>query len=171
MAPWYLSAPFYSTHPSHAKAMHTFTAPGDSIDPKLLHYWTFHIFKACYIIFRHYHLAVLCWNKQGCSSASDSSSSRVVSPIEGVIEEMQSKIRRLERWLAINTVLPNPYSKVLADFFPMNSPHLSCFNYFDTVGRFYGHFWCLPSLVIHCIKGSVNNDLWKFSGSCIAVLV
>ncbi|KHN08077.1 Uridine-cytidine kinase C [Glycine soja] len=42
---------------------------------------------------------------QGCSSASDSSSSRVVSPIEGVIEEMQSKIRRLERWLAINTVL------------------------------------------------------------------
>lgn len=97
--------------------MHTFTAPGDSIDPKLLHYWTFHIFKACYIIFRHYHLAVLCWNKQGCSSASDSSSSRVVSPIEGVIEEMQSKIRRLERWLAINTVLPNPYSKVHADFF------------------------------------------------------
>ncbi|KAG4906307.1 hypothetical protein JHK84_054818 [Glycine max] len=35
---------------------------------------------------------------QGCSSASDSSSSRVVSPIEGVIEEMQSKIRRLERF-------------------------------------------------------------------------
>ncbi|XP_006583908.1 uncharacterized protein [Glycine max] len=42
---------------------------------------------------------------QGCSSASESSSSRVVSPIEGVIEEMQSRIRRLERWLAINTVL------------------------------------------------------------------
>ncbi|XP_020201833.1 uncharacterized protein LOC109787695 isoform X2 [Cajanus cajan] len=42
---------------------------------------------------------------QGCSSASESSSSRVVSPIEGIIEEMQSRIRRLERWLAINTVL------------------------------------------------------------------
>ncbi|KAK2434284.1 uridine/cytidine kinase [Trifolium repens] len=42
---------------------------------------------------------------QGCSSSSESSSSRVVSPIEGIIEEMQSKIRRLEKWLAINTVL------------------------------------------------------------------
>ncbi|CAK8577418.1 unnamed protein product [Lathyrus sativus] len=42
---------------------------------------------------------------QGCSTSSESSSSRVVSPIEGIIEEMQSKIRRLERWLAINTVL------------------------------------------------------------------
>ncbi|CAK8561265.1 unnamed protein product [Lathyrus sativus] len=42
---------------------------------------------------------------QGCNTSSESSSSRVVSPIEGIIEEMQSKIRRLERWLAINTVL------------------------------------------------------------------
>ncbi|KAK7362560.1 hypothetical protein VNO77_04676 [Canavalia gladiata] len=42
---------------------------------------------------------------QGSSSASESSSSRVVSPIEGIVEEMQSRIRRLERWLAINTVL------------------------------------------------------------------
>ncbi|MED6177459.1 hypothetical protein PIB30_098318, partial [Stylosanthes scabra] len=42
---------------------------------------------------------------QGCSSASESSASRGVSPIEGAIEEMQSRIRRLERWLAINTVL------------------------------------------------------------------
>ncbi|MED6184626.1 hypothetical protein PIB30_049266 [Stylosanthes scabra] len=42
---------------------------------------------------------------QGCSSASESSQSRGVSPIEGAIEEMQSRIRRLERWLAINTVL------------------------------------------------------------------
>ncbi|XP_027919836.1 uncharacterized protein LOC114178239 isoform X1 [Vigna unguiculata] len=42
---------------------------------------------------------------QGSSSASESSSGRVVSPIEGVIEEMQSRIRRLEKWLAINTVL------------------------------------------------------------------
>ncbi|XP_027348583.1 uncharacterized protein LOC113860126 isoform X4 [Abrus precatorius] len=42
---------------------------------------------------------------QGCSSASESSPSRLVSPIEGIVEEMQSRIRRLERWLAINTVL------------------------------------------------------------------
>ncbi|KAI4357645.1 hypothetical protein L6164_001581 [Bauhinia variegata] len=42
---------------------------------------------------------------QGNSSASESSPRRVVSPVEGVIEEMQSRIRRLERWLAINTVL------------------------------------------------------------------
>jgi hypothetical protein len=47
--------------------------------------------------------------EQGCSSSSESSSSRVVSPIEGIIEEMQSKIRRLEKWLAINTVLAKPY--------------------------------------------------------------
>nr|XP_025647000.1 uncharacterized protein LOC112742003 isoform X3 [Arachis hypogaea] len=46
-----------------------------------------------------------CWNDQGCSSPSESSPSRGVSPIEGAIEEMQSRIRRLERWLAINTVL------------------------------------------------------------------
>ncbi|RYR62475.1 hypothetical protein Ahy_A04g020110 isoform A [Arachis hypogaea] len=42
---------------------------------------------------------------QGCSSPSESSPSRGVSPIEGAIEEMQSRIRRLEKWLAINTVL------------------------------------------------------------------
>ncbi|KAE9597292.1 putative uridine kinase [Lupinus albus] len=42
---------------------------------------------------------------QGCSSASESSSNRVVSPIGGTIDEIQSRIRRLERWLAINTVL------------------------------------------------------------------
>ncbi|KAE9607296.1 putative uridine kinase [Lupinus albus] len=42
---------------------------------------------------------------QGCSTASESSSNRVVPPIEGIIEEMQSRIRRLEKWLAINTVL------------------------------------------------------------------
>nr|XP_025695085.1 uncharacterized protein LOC112796718 isoform X3 [Arachis hypogaea] len=46
-----------------------------------------------------------CWNDQGCSSPSESSPSRGVSPIEGAIEEMQSRIRRLEKWLAINTVL------------------------------------------------------------------
>lgn len=42
---------------------------------------------------------------QGGSSSSESSPSTGVSPIEGVIEEMQSRIRRLEKWLAINTVL------------------------------------------------------------------
>ncbi|XP_019421733.1 PREDICTED: uncharacterized protein LOC109331593 isoform X4 [Lupinus angustifolius] len=42
---------------------------------------------------------------QGYSTASESSSNRVVLPIEGIIEEMQSRIRRLEKWLAINTVL------------------------------------------------------------------
>ncbi|XP_015895495.3 uncharacterized protein LOC107429338 isoform X1 [Ziziphus jujuba] len=42
---------------------------------------------------------------QGCSSSSESSPSRDVSPLEGVIEEMQSRIKRLERWHMINTVL------------------------------------------------------------------
>ncbi|XP_038892482.1 uridine-cytidine kinase C isoform X4 [Benincasa hispida] len=43
---------------------------------------------------------------QGSSTASESSPSREASsPLEGIIEDMQSRIRRLERWLAINTVL------------------------------------------------------------------
>ncbi|XP_011070624.1 uncharacterized protein LOC105156246 [Sesamum indicum] len=42
---------------------------------------------------------------QGSSSASESSPSREASPLEGVIEDMQSRIKRLERWHAINTVL------------------------------------------------------------------
>ncbi|CAH1450932.1 unnamed protein product [Lactuca virosa] len=43
---------------------------------------------------------------QGSSSSSESSPSReVISPIEGAIEDMQSRIKRLERWQAINTVL------------------------------------------------------------------
>lgn len=43
---------------------------------------------------------------QGSSSSSESSPSReVISPVEGVIEDMQSRIKRLERWQAINTVL------------------------------------------------------------------
>lgn len=42
---------------------------------------------------------------QGSCTASESSPSREVSPMEGVIEDMQSRIRRLERWHAINTVL------------------------------------------------------------------
>ncbi|CAI9278502.1 unnamed protein product [Lactuca saligna] len=43
---------------------------------------------------------------QGSSSSSESSPSReAISPMEGVIEDMQSRIKRLERWQAINTVL------------------------------------------------------------------
>ncbi|XP_059445533.1 uncharacterized protein LOC132177290 [Corylus avellana] len=42
---------------------------------------------------------------QGSSTASESSPCREVSPIEGVIEDMQSRIKRLERWHTINTVL------------------------------------------------------------------
>ncbi|KAL3510588.1 hypothetical protein ACH5RR_029989 [Cinchona calisaya] len=42
---------------------------------------------------------------QGCNSVSESSPSREISPLEGLIEDMQSRIRRLERWHTINTVL------------------------------------------------------------------
>ncbi|GER39178.1 uridine kinase, partial [Striga asiatica] len=43
---------------------------------------------------------------QGSSrSASESSPTREACPLEGVIEEMQSRIKRLERWHAVNTVL------------------------------------------------------------------
>ncbi|KAF7849980.1 hypothetical protein BT93_L0052 [Corymbia citriodora subsp. variegata] len=42
---------------------------------------------------------------QGSCSASESSPTREVIPMEGVIEDMQSRIKRLERWHAINTVL------------------------------------------------------------------
>ncbi|KAG2709582.1 hypothetical protein I3760_05G246400 [Carya illinoinensis] len=42
---------------------------------------------------------------QGSSSASESSPCREVSPIDGIIEDMQSRIKRLERWHTINTVL------------------------------------------------------------------
>ncbi|KAG6399023.1 hypothetical protein SASPL_140496 [Salvia splendens] len=40
------------------------------------------------------------------SSSSESSQSRGSSPLEGVIEDMQSRIKRLERLHAINTVYP-----------------------------------------------------------------
>ncbi|KAF7132559.1 hypothetical protein RHSIM_Rhsim09G0066100 [Rhododendron simsii] len=43
--------------------------------------------------------------KQGSSSASESSPSREASPLDGIIEDMQSRIKRLERWHTINTVL------------------------------------------------------------------
>ncbi|XVF02847.1 hypothetical protein REPUB_Repub04eG0209700 [Reevesia pubescens] len=39
------------------------------------------------------------------STPSESSQSREASPMEGIIEDMQSRIRRLERWHTINTVL------------------------------------------------------------------
>ncbi|XP_059317369.1 uncharacterized protein LOC132067955 isoform X3 [Lycium ferocissimum] len=42
---------------------------------------------------------------QGSSSSSESSPSREISPLDGVIEDMQSRIKRLERWQMINTVL------------------------------------------------------------------
>ncbi|XP_034902530.1 uncharacterized protein [Populus alba] len=42
---------------------------------------------------------------QGSSSASESSPSREAAPLEGIIEDMQFRIKRLERWHAINTVL------------------------------------------------------------------
>ncbi|CAA3020728.1 uncharacterized protein LOC111399081 isoform X2 [Olea europaea subsp. europaea] len=42
---------------------------------------------------------------QGSSSSSESSPSREASPLEGIIEDMQSRIKRLERWHTINTVL------------------------------------------------------------------
>lgn len=43
--------------------------------------------------------------KQGSSSTSGSSPSREATSLEGVIEDMQSRIRRLERWHTINTVM------------------------------------------------------------------
>ncbi|KAI9079828.1 hypothetical protein K1719_038238 [Acacia pycnantha] len=42
---------------------------------------------------------------QGSSLASECSPSREASPMEGIIEEMQLRIRKLERWLTVNTVL------------------------------------------------------------------
>ncbi|CAI9785449.1 unnamed protein product [Fraxinus pennsylvanica] len=42
---------------------------------------------------------------QGSSSSSESSPSREALPLEGIIEDMQSRIKRLERWHTINTVL------------------------------------------------------------------
>ncbi|CAM8886117.1 unnamed protein product [Rhodiola kirilowii] len=42
---------------------------------------------------------------QGSCSASESSQSREASPLDGVIEDLQSRIKRLERWHIINTVL------------------------------------------------------------------
>jgi uridine kinase len=43
--------------------------------------------------------------KQSSSSASESSPSREVAPLEAIIEDMQSRIRQLEQWQTINTVL------------------------------------------------------------------
>lgn len=43
-------------------------------------------------------------DKQGSSTSSESSPSREVSPLEGIIDDMQTRIKRLERWHTINTV-------------------------------------------------------------------
>ncbi|XP_039068992.1 uncharacterized protein LOC120215340 isoform X1 [Hibiscus syriacus] len=45
------------------------------------------------------------WTKQGGGTPSESSHSREASPMDSIIEDMQSRIRRLERWQTINTVL------------------------------------------------------------------
>ncbi|XP_042488185.1 uncharacterized protein LOC122068399 [Macadamia integrifolia] len=42
---------------------------------------------------------------QGNGSASESSTSREISPMQSIIEDMQTRIKRLERWHTINTVL------------------------------------------------------------------
>ncbi|XVF43628.1 hypothetical protein PTKIN_Ptkin02bG0055600 [Pterospermum kingtungense] len=42
---------------------------------------------------------------QGGSTPSESSQSREAASMEGIIEDMQARIRRLERWHTINTVL------------------------------------------------------------------
>ncbi|KAJ6771867.1 URIDINE KINASE [Salix koriyanagi] len=42
---------------------------------------------------------------QGSGSASESSPSRDAATLEGMIEDMQSRIKRLERWNTINMVL------------------------------------------------------------------
>lgn len=42
---------------------------------------------------------------QGSSTASESSPSREASPLEGIIDDMQTRIKKLERWQTINTVL------------------------------------------------------------------
>ncbi|KAJ0094122.1 hypothetical protein Patl1_15408 [Pistacia atlantica] len=42
---------------------------------------------------------------QVSSSSSESSQGREASSVEGMIEDMQSRIKRLERWHTINTVL------------------------------------------------------------------
>lgn len=91
----------------------------------------------------------LLWcNKQGSSSASESSPIREVSPVDGVIEDMQSRIRRLERWHTINTVLPIPFA-------PKVVPELHI--YPSGFCRYCGHFWCLHWLVIRSTKGSVSD--------------
>ncbi|KAK9705274.1 hypothetical protein RND81_07G044300 [Saponaria officinalis] len=42
---------------------------------------------------------------QGCSSSSESSMGRETAPIDSAIEDLQCRIKRLERWQTINTVL------------------------------------------------------------------
>lgn len=42
---------------------------------------------------------------QGSSTSSESSPGREVSPVESAIEDLQCRVKRLERWQTINTVL------------------------------------------------------------------
>lgn len=59
--------------------------------------------------------------KQGSCSASESSPSREVAPIESIIEDMQSRIKRLERWHTVNTVISKPHLTVHPQFFGLGS--------------------------------------------------
>ena len=49
--------------------------------------------------------------KQGSCSSSESLPGREVT-VESIIDEMQVRIRRLERWNTINTVIPIPFSLI-----------------------------------------------------------
>lgn len=58
-------------------------------------------------------------NKQGSGSVAESLPSRGGYPVEGIIEDLQSRIKKLERWQAINTVLRNDliYKQSYVPFF------------------------------------------------------
>lgn len=62
-------------------------------------------------------MMVLSCGEQGSSSASESSPSGDASPLEGVIEDMQSRIKRLERWHTINTVFPQHFFRKFNIYF------------------------------------------------------
>lgn len=117
------------------------------------------------------------WTEQGGSTPSESSQSREASPMEGIIEDMQCRIRRLERWHTINTVL------TLLCFFllfaqivwlsiswwrvPRSWSAAALLNhsfsaYVLVSGRCYGRFWCLPLLAIHFTNESANDNDMAF---------
>lgn len=92
--------------------------------------------------------------KQGSCSASESSPSREVTPIEGILEDLQSRIKRLERWHTINTVISKPSLALYPVDLFVGFTNLFLCNDGD---RYYGHFWCLPWSVIRCTNGSVSE--------------